>query len=633
MKVLSIKKWLFILFVAGIVAGFTSCKEDEMATESMYTFLGETVGQYVSEDESLSDFATILRRGNAMGLLKTYGTYTCFAPTNDALQAYYTKKGKKSLDDFTDEELQTIAYDHIINGYLITRSLMKEGRLGQLTMSDRYVSVSYLDNAIYLNDDSKLLGTVESNLNEGPIHNGTIHIISQVLDPSRFGVVEAISQDERFSLFYEALVTTNLSDSLMRDIDREYDPYLYTDLIVTPQESNPSWSYDDIPWTRKYGYTVFMESNKTFSKHGIETLEDLKKYAAGVYDEMYPEDKDITDVTDRRNSLNRFVAYHLINKELSVNKLIDAYDNGNVLKTVDMYEWIETMCPNTLIEIKKDRQAGKTNIINYITLTGQYLELGASTDNDALNGVYHEINDMLVYDKYVFDEHSTKRLRFDFACFFPEITNNNLRGRSTVKPFPLFKFPRGYLDNLEASEQTTMGYISNNERLMDYQGDELFISVSAGSFYDFSIRTYPVPPGTYEVRIGYLATPWRGVCQYYFDGVPRGVPVNLNNSGTHVSIGWELPGSNPSDPFGYENDKMMRNQGYMKGLASILQPLGNANLTGRTDPGNLRKILGTFTFDKAEPHTIALKGLSSGEMEIDYIEFIPVSAIEFEGIY
>ena len=630
MKRMKITNLLLVVFlVTGISTGFYSC-EDEVGTESMYTFKKETMGQYIESNPDLSDFAMILQRTKTIGMLKAYGIFTCFAPDNNALKAFYEKKGKTSIDDFTPEELKQIAYDHLISGDSITTAYLGEGRLGKMTMSNRFISVSYSSTDIYINSNSKLL---EKDIS---VHNGITHVISEVIDPARYGIAEAILQDEKFSLFAEALVGTGLNYLIQRDMDESYDPNLYTDLIIYPKETNPAWRYDEIPWQKKYGYTVFMESDETMNQNGIYDMESLKKYAAEVYDKVYPEDADIDEITDRRNSLNRFVAYHLIDKELSRDKLIDAYDNANQIKIYDMYEYLETMCPNTLIEIKKDRKTGETNLINPIASSGKAIRLTNYYDQEAQNGVYHEVNEMLVYDENVLNEHSSKRLRFDMASFFPEFTNNNIRGRKSTLPCAHIFFPRGYLENIETSEQTTLGYVASNDRLLDYQGDELFMEVQPGKLYDFTITTPPVPAGTYEVRVCYSTGGRRGVCQIYFDDIPTGVPINLSTSGRDPSIGWQdiFPGD-PIDPYGYENDKMMRNQGYMKGPASYTAPdkAFTQAADGRQSPDILRNILGIYTFDKAAKHRLMVKGLSSGQFMMDFMEFIPISAIESEDIF
>lgn len=232
---------------------------------------------------------------------------------------------------------------------------------------------------------------------------------------------------------------------------------------------------------------------------------------------------------------------------------------------------------------------------------------------------------------------SGKRLRFDSSSFFAELTNNNMRGRGTFKSATQqnlhFQIPRGYIERIKASEQTVVGYLCGYDKFQNYQGDEIFLNASAGKLYDFEIKTPPIPAGTYEIRFGYLTNGKRGVAQLYFDGIPCGVPLNLNKSATEN--GYQVPGSVPEDPDGFENDKIMRNQGYMKGPASYKVPVTGwtSGANARFSTSVLRRILGTFTFTEAGHHTFTVKGLSGGEFMFDYMEFVPTSAIETEDIY
>lgn len=500
-------------------------------------------------------------------------------------------------------------------------------------MSDRYLSINFTgDGKAYVNKTSLIL-TKDIN-----VHNGVIHKIDHVLDPIRSGVAEVIASDTTFSLFYEALEATGLVDSLLKTQD---DKYVMTssyakeleDALITSIASDRY-----APYSRKFGYTVMIESNTTLKKHGINNIDDLKTYAATIYNEIYPEDANITDIKNRRNSLNRFIAYHLINKELSYTKFILDYDTQHMSRIIDMYEYIEPMCPNTLIEVKIDRMSAEENIFNYITETGKAVRIKKPNfDNDATNGVYHEIDNILVYSKEVDNELSAKRLRFDFASLFPELTNNNMRGRPSDNN-SLYRnaLPNGYLDRFECTDQTVLCYAAANDKLMNFMGDEFFIVVQNGKLYDFVVTTPPVPAGTYEVRFGYQSNGRRGVAQFYVDGIPCGVPVNLNTGGTDIGIGYIKPDpSNTEDPLGYDNDKVMRNRGYMKGPGSFkaINESWYPGSSARYNASNLRKILGTFTFDEAGNHKIMVKGLSGGQFQIDFIEFVPTSLLEWEDIY
>jgi len=609
---------------------FSSCNSDDIGG-NRYTFTDKMMGQYLRDSTDFSEFTALMDTTKVMGLLNSYGAYTCFAPSNKAMKTFYITKGKKSLKDFSLDSLKLIAYDHIISGAVIMYSNFIVGRLQNLSMSDRYLSISFSPTGgAFINNTSLI--TQKDIL----VHNGVIHKINEVLNPTRSGIVEAISKDSTFSVFYKALIATGLADSLLKIKDDSYDALKYADLITVPLDDK-NWFYQQVPPSRKYGYTVLMEGNSTLKENGITDLASMKTYAATVYNQMYPADASITDITNRSNSLNRFIAYHLINKQLSYSKFIDAYDTDHMIKTIDTYEYIETMCPNTLMEIKKDRLMSQAIfLINYNSESKKYIQIDKTNyDKDAINGVYHQIDGMLVYDVNEDAELSTKRLRFDAASFFPELANNNMRGLGMTLPNLQFRLPRGYIERISSSEQTVVSYLTPYYMYQDYQGDEIFLGSTAGKLYDFSVVTPPVPAGTYEVRFGYLTNGKRGVAQLYLDNVPAGVPLNLNKNATDVAIGYETPGSVLSDPFGFENDKMMRNRGYMKGPADYKVPKTGWTYgeNARYCDASLRKIMGTYTFRTAGNHVLSVKGLSGGEFMFDYLEFVPTSTLESEDIY
>lgn len=561
-----------------------------------------------------------------MGLLNAYGKYTCFAPTNEAMFEFYKKKGISSLYDIPVDSVKKIVYDHIINGSEVVSADFVEGRLTQLTMSDRYISIDYSTNnnkvIINVNKTSPILeGDIE-------VHNGVIHSIGEVLNPTEKTIVEALAGETNFSLFFKALLQTGLDQKLTLIEDETYDP----NSITVQDEFTGIGSKIMIPTARKYGFTAFIESDSTYATYGINSVEDLKNYAKEVYDQVYPEDAGIEDVTNPKNSLNRFIAYHLLDKQLSYTRLISDYDNtGHSIRIYDMFEYTATMCENTLMEIRTNRFTNESTLINMIQATGEAVRISPTNyDNDAKNGVYHEIDKILTYSRDVISEISSKRIRMDVASFFPEFANNNIRGKVVAAwPSERWIFPQGYIEGVTTAETTSFGYYSSDDRFLDYQGDEIFLS----GLYDFEITTPPIPAGTYEIRMGYKVEPVRGAAQLYWDGLPIGIPLDLSIPASDPKIGYQLPGSNPNDPEGYENDKMMHNRGYMKGPASF-QPVSTVwfNGTARNNAGYIRKVFGTYTFETTEKHKFSVRAARSGEFMLDFLEFVPLEVLEYEGV-
>src|SRR5574344_1236022 len=72
----------------------SSCDSDDIGG-NLYTSVDPTMGQYLkSHPEEYSEFTKILDTTKVIGLLNTIGDYTCFAPDNQAMKAYYQLKGK-----------------------------------------------------------------------------------------------------------------------------------------------------------------------------------------------------------------------------------------------------------------------------------------------------------------------------------------------------------------------------------------------------------------------------------------------------------------------------------------------------------------------------------------------------------
>lgn len=618
----SFDKVVLLLLVMLAATALPACDSDDV--DNFYTFTGEMMGEYMqARPELYSEFTMLLDTTEVIGLLNAYGEYTCFAPTNEAVMAFYKSQGRTSAKDFPMDTLVKIVYDHIIRGFEVSTDDFVEGRLAQLTMNDRYVSVSFAsfssgDATIRVNKTSSIIET------DIEVHNGIIHSVAEVLKPTEKTIVEALAEDPQFTLFNEAFRATDLFKKLLLTEDLTYDP---DDDDYELSENNGN--EEVIPPSRKYGFTALLESDSTYAANGINNLADMEAYAKVIYDDVYPEDQSITDITNPKNSLNRFVAYHLINKQLGFTKFIIDYDKtDHSIKTYDMFEYIETMCPHTMMEVRTLRTSNQTNLFNYINATGEHIEIVSNNyDNDATNGVYHEINNILTYNREFAGELSSKRLRLEAASFFPEFTNNNMRGSGVVTPWYI---PQGYCDRLEISEGTNVFYLNADDRYEDFQGDEIFLRGT----YEFTITTPSIPAGTYEVRFAFQPTGGRGRAQLYWDGIPTGIPVDLRINADDPAIGFEVPGTNLSDPLGYENDKMMRNRGFMKGPASYrsVNKVWYPAPTARTSNRSVRKILGIYTFDEPSEHTFKVKAAEYGQFMMDYLEFVPLELIEKEGI-
>ncbi len=605
--------WKMTVLILPLVMIFTAC-EDKIDDDKYSTFTDELVASYLEKQPELySDFTSLLKRAGVFRLLNSYGTYTCFAPTNMALQTYCEEKGK-SLDELTDEEIKEIAYNHLL-GVTLESIDFPQGAITTANLNNRYLYIDY--------DSLQTTGCINVNATSSIIildqlvHNGVIHTVNKVLQPSKVQLPDVIATDMHFSIFSQALLATGLADSLRMMEDTTYFNYAK----ANPTVDSKLWpgTLYKIPKTRKYGYTILAESDATYAAAGIPNYPALVEMSKT----WYPGGSD--DLTDRTNSLNRFVAYHLFEKNIAINEFVapDYVFTKLTVKNTSLPEYIETMCPNTLLEIQTGDPTIPGYQINKLS-DGTYITFGSSVNNAAANGIYHEINKILIYDDKMENDVLNKRIRMDIASFFPELYNSKVKGTFG------WVIPNGYLKYMSFTEGSQPHYIGDNgtgEAWRNYQGDEFLV----GGKYDFTLRTPPIPGGKrYEVRLGYVANDKRGVAQIYFDGEACGIPLDMRKLGSDAAIGWV--NDNTTDDNGVENDKMMKNRGYMKGPSIILTE--TLRYSARINSGCIRRILITKTFDETKPHTIRFKSVEERldrQFHVDYIEFVPSTYIEKEG--
>jgi hypothetical protein len=100
------------------------------------------IGQQLKSDSTLSEFSNLIIKSGLAGLLNSYGAYTVLHRQSGYVCILCTK-WKRSLDDFSRDTLKMIAYDHLINGAAVTYVQFTDGRLFNLTMSDRYLSINF----------------------------------------------------------------------------------------------------------------------------------------------------------------------------------------------------------------------------------------------------------------------------------------------------------------------------------------------------------------------------------------------------------------------------------------------------------------------------------------------------------
>ena len=516
----------FIHKIGGMVAGvafgalaFTSCSE-QIDESNLYTFTGETITDYLRSDSTLSDFAKITDYAGLSDRLSAYGTYTCFAPTNEAVKEYIKElwEDKKSANhnglytgDVSDEntldrlwksEKRDSLCKDIVEAHLTG---LKKTSNDLLTGSDITMMGGNTHSPKRVGDDITIDGTSKIINRDHEVENGVVHTIDKLFYRSTNYIIDEMENMGIYNIWCDALKQTGL-DEVMKEHIRTNGVSWFT---IDPETKYPFAEY---PTSCKVGFTVFAETDKVLQNKGITNWKELAAKANEWYKdcaswysylEDHPEIKISTgtDYTNQWNTLNMFLRYHILKYSLSMDKLVYSY---NELEYADVYEYVRTLLPYTMFKLTGVKENGSVGsiyinrVLNNPTLTStpgansksayeeEYknsikesgIKVGGSStelSRQASNGWIHPIDDILCYESKVPNEVLNERMRFEFMSLLDESMTNQFRGYSYLdfssrfgrsdKKIGAIRFPEGYFENMVIynGESSRIYYLAKDE--------------------------------------------------------------------------------------------------------------------------------------------------------------------------
>lgn len=671
-------KLKYLLLGACLVGCIYSCKED-IDDSNLYTFTGETIEDYLANrSDKFSSFNYILSRIDYDKILSAYGTYTCFAPNNEAMAEYLdslyrdtvnvnvphnglTAPGIEGLGEDNpkaDSLCRDIALYHLLNSKIMGVNMGNGMTIKTMLGRDINTSIDSISGALLVSRDAKVTSM------DNELENGVLHEIDHVITRSNMLIAgEMENQPSGYKIFTQALKVTGLADSLSKISHTDFD-----------KVDNKLGFY--VPDKCEMGYTIFAETDEVLAKNGITNITELKAYADKVYGKCaepgsgwydYARNHHITistgnDFKNPWNTLSMFLRYHILEYKVAYNDLVRRCNEVSKVTAVEFYE---TMLPYTLIKIT--RNSNKFRINRWVantSLTDMVAELGSAAMHPvkkegielvgfkgqvaAINGYIHPMNDMLIYDQDVPQGVLYERIRMDDTVLFGEMMSNSFRGITTSQVKALnggksgsdgrhagcdyIRIPPRFFKNMAIfnGDDTRFYYFAHtDDGWSNYQWDEF----NCMGNYDFAFRLPPVPDGTYELRIGYTTETVRGMLQFYLGNssdlasmkaidIPvdmRIIPANNANLDPDVYTGW--CDWTRLDDQGVESDANMRNLGYMRGPLFYTFRSNPA----RSHPQDLRRIITKQEFKQGD-YWLRCKSVienPQGEFHLDYIEFCP----------
>lgn len=698
---------LFFSFVTSLLM-LCACSE-QVDTSSRYVFKFHTIASYLESQPVYSQYVDVLKKvpinqykesSTVYQLLTARGNYTVFAVTNDAIDAYLQDLVEEGLieqpswDAFTDSTKldsirSVIVKNSIIDGFdredqRYSVDMVEKGvELPLPTLNDHRLTINMPDPK---NPDSLCVNKVSpiDPLNHDiPVINGYIHQIHKVIAPRDESCARYLqnildNQTDGYLMMARVIQACGLLDMLSMERDDVYEEkYLRGDIPDMKdyqaksggdKSSTPGDPDAHAPEHRKYGYTIFAETDDYWRSQGIDPAapDALQQLISWIQDNnmYFSEDPNLTDdnYASPNHILYRWVTYHILPMRIPANKLVyNCNEMGSPFTrpviSIPIYEWYCTVGKGTrrLLKIYESKESsgvylnrfpvfdngikGSGNEV-YCDPEKTGIHIGRESDmavlNDINNACIYPIDGPLAYTDAVRDNLGKERIRFDLFSMFPEaITNNLRRADSSEGKYQHVYIPQDqnykYFENCSILNEETH-FIHYNGYMTDWPNycqdeDKVF------GKYDIMFTLPPVPKrGTYELRYKVLATGARGITQVYFGSDPNnlpaaGIPVNMAEGIAITFAGqsgsWsDLSDSNRDEDGIIEVDHKLRNHGLMK---AARHEFGEGK-TARDDERQKRHILIRQTLDPKETYYIRFKSVldtDKKELYLDYFEWCP----------
>ena len=557
-------------------------------------------------------------------------------------------------------------------------------------LNNRRLPISQVDDDYYVNNNALIIPN-QSNIE---LSNGMLHVVDHVISPSVKTVAQLVKDADNMRIMGKLLEITGWADSLSLKT-KEEEAYETSHVgYAGNKKSFPRVGTFDYQITRKVAYTAFVETDQVLHDDWGVPMPQYDEATGEIanWDEIMKviEEKCTThlgvrtaagDYTNTANAVNQFVGYHLLDGGLSADEFVQhfneyGYDfvdakNPSTKYTVIVYDYYQMKSkPSGLLKItqlpkEKDFYINRISNLNngfpYQQGRGDYQEIAGqpvkaeyvnkpgqngcnikisvtngANENNALNGYYYPIDHVLINNQATRDALASERIRVDVITLMPEILSNELRGRGAAY------FTNDFFSNIMNTSVGTeiyylrQGYAGVGGAWRDYNGDQLLV---CGRF-DFVMKLPPVPvDGTYELRLGTSNNELRTMVTVYFgdspyNAQPVGLPIDQREAVSNIPGNpWKQDtGDEETDR---ENDRNLRNQGYMKG-PNAMMPSGTkagddgTYATCRTTEGApaLRRILTTTRMESDKTYYLRFKSaidLTTAQFVLDYIELVPKS--------
>lgn len=184
----------------------SSCEKDEDPMDPMQPELS-SIATIATDNENFSILVEALIKTDLVNTLSGAGTFTVFAPDNNAFNALFTTLGVSGIQDIASEDLKPILLYHVL-GETMASSMLSDGYYSSLSPAQGRTLSMFIktDMGVSINGD------VNVTTPDIEASNGVIHAVDAVILPPT--VVDLAVQNGSFGTLVSAVTGAGLAETL-----------------------------------------------------------------------------------------------------------------------------------------------------------------------------------------------------------------------------------------------------------------------------------------------------------------------------------------------------------------------------------------------------------------------------------
>tara|TARA_R110002096_G_scaffold238027_3_gene429346 strand:- start:37078 stop:38067 length:990 start_codon:yes stop_codon:yes gene_type:complete len=223
---------------------FIACSDDDDGTTPPAGNGGgngsdQTIAQIASENDQTDSLVVALSQAGLVDLFNAPGSYTVFAPTNEAFRNFLASNSFSSISDIPTATLTAVLQYHVLGSVVRSTDLNDNSYATTINQTGPNGTATVIE--IDVTGGVKLNNTANVTAADVNASNGVIHIIDEVISPR--SLVELVLLDERFTSLVDALTAYNFGYVSVLEGNGPFTVFAptnqaFADLLA----SNPAWN-------------------------------------------------------------------------------------------------------------------------------------------------------------------------------------------------------------------------------------------------------------------------------------------------------------------------------------------------------------------------------------------------------